>query len=322
MAAWLNEWGVSFGTGMDGCVPTGTFFPKPETPDMVRPPSISVSGDQAHLQVGAYNPTDPTLDVAWGVLAEHGHAGGVPLRQRALPGEFTGPGPIGRVLARHPDLTLVIARLGTPEYGEFLELAGRYPNVHLDTTMAFTDFVEQIAPFPPHLRSRLADLRDRIVLGWDYPNIPYPYAHQVAALHRLDLGDHRLRAVLLTTVPGCSGYRDERNSIAGIEQSRVWSWPTWLRPHFLTAFEQRMDFDRARSDVLPWLYGSRSTTCAGTAATRSAPTGHWPAPAWIPRSTPLAFWTATTTGPGNGSTLRVAARAVASVLALPAPPAA
>ena len=62
--------------------------------------------------------------------------------------------------------------------------------------MAFTDFVEQIAPFPPALRPQLADLGDRIVLGSDYPNIPYPYAHQIAALHRLDLGDDWLRAVL------------------------------------------------------------------------------------------------------------------------------
>jgi len=113
-----------------------------------------------------------------------------------MPGEFTGPGPIGRVLARHPNLALVVAHLGTPEYADFLNLAEHYPNVHLDTTMAFTDFVEQIAPFPPGLRPQLTDLGDRIVLGSDYPNIPYPYAHQIAALHRLDLGDDWLRAVL------------------------------------------------------------------------------------------------------------------------------
>ena len=57
-------------------------------------------------------------------------------------------------------------------------------------------FVEQIAPFPPELRPRLADLGDRIVLGSDYPNIPYPYAHQIEVLARLDLGDGWLRAVL------------------------------------------------------------------------------------------------------------------------------
>jgi hypothetical protein len=197
MAAWLNAWGVEFAAGVDGCVPTGTFFPEPEAEDYVRAAlDKGIRAFKTHLQVGAYDPTDPLLDPVWGMLADAGvpivcHCGSGP-----MPGAFTGPGPIAQVLARHPDLTLVIAHLGTPEYAEFLDLADRYRNVHLDTTMAFTDFVERIAPFPPDLRPRLTDLGDRIVLGSDYPNIPYPYAHQIAALHRLDLGEEWLRGVL------------------------------------------------------------------------------------------------------------------------------
>src|SRR5689334_23867906 len=37
-------------------------------------------------------------------------------------------GPISGVLARHPRLTLIIAHLGAPEYGEFLDLTRRYPD--------------------------------------------------------------------------------------------------------------------------------------------------------------------------------------------------
>jgi predicted TIM-barrel fold metal-dependent hydrolase len=106
------------------------------------------------------------------------------------------PGPIGAVLARHPRLTLVVAHCGSPEYAEFLDLAAGYPNVYLDTTMVFTDFSERRTPFPAALLPRLRDLGDRVVLGSDYPNIPYPYAHQVAVLARLGLGDDWLRAVL------------------------------------------------------------------------------------------------------------------------------
>ena len=43
---------------------------------------------------------------------------------------------------------LVVAHMGMPEYGEFLELAAAYPGVRLDTTMTFTDFTEGLAPFP------------------------------------------------------------------------------------------------------------------------------------------------------------------------------
>ena len=42
---------------------------------------------------------------------------------------------------------------------------------------------------------RLADLGDRVVLGTDFPNIPYAYGEQLDALQRLDLGDDWLRAV-------------------------------------------------------------------------------------------------------------------------------
>ena len=40
---------------------------------------------------------------------------------------FTGPGPIGEVLARHPRLALVFAHLGAPEYEGFLDLAAADP---------------------------------------------------------------------------------------------------------------------------------------------------------------------------------------------------
>jgi amidohydrolase family protein len=71
----------------------------------------------------------------------------------------------------------------------------RYPGVHLDTTMAFTGFMERLAPFPPALRPRLAAAAGRILLGSDFPNIPYPYLDQLEALDRLDLGAAWLRAV-------------------------------------------------------------------------------------------------------------------------------
>ena len=113
-----------------------------------------------------------------------------------FPGEFTGPGPISQVLAEHPTLTLVVAHAGAPEYTEFFDLVERYPRAYLDTTMAFTPYMDHFAPFPAELRTRLADLGDRLLLGSDFPNIPHPYAEQISSLAALDLGDAWLRAVL------------------------------------------------------------------------------------------------------------------------------
>jgi predicted TIM-barrel fold metal-dependent hydrolase len=50
-------------------------------------------------------------------------------------------------------------------------------------------------PFPKDLVPRLGELRDRVVLGSDFPNIPYEYAVQLESLERLELGDDWLRAV-------------------------------------------------------------------------------------------------------------------------------
>jgi predicted TIM-barrel fold metal-dependent hydrolase len=100
------------------------------------------------------------------------------------------------LLERHPRLQLVIAHLGMPEYAAFLGLAERYERVHLDTTMFATDFIERRAAFDRALLPRLGALRGKVLLGTDFPTIPYPYAHQLAALHGLGLGEEWLRAVL------------------------------------------------------------------------------------------------------------------------------
>ena len=198
MAAELNEWAWEFAAGNPACLKSGTFYPEPGAVSYVeRALERGVQIFKVHVQVGAYDPRDELLDPVWGLLAEAGtpvitHAGSGP-----LPGEHTGPGPLGDVLARHPRHNAVIAHMGTPEYGEFLALAEKYERVSLDTTMAFTDFVEGFAEYPRELLKRVTDLglAGKVLLGSDFPNIPYAYAHQLEALARLDLGDAWLRAV-------------------------------------------------------------------------------------------------------------------------------
>ncbi|MFJ3226350.1 amidohydrolase family protein [Streptomyces sp. NPDC086783] len=196
MARWLNGWAADFARRTPDCLHTATLFPEPGVEAYVREAlDAGARVFKAHVQVGAYDPGDPLLDPVWGLLAEAGvpvvaHCGSGP-----APGRHTGPGPVGDVLARHPRLRLVVAHLGMPEYEDFLGLAERYGEVRLDTTMAFTGFSERLAPFPRRALSRLAGLGDRVLLGTDFPNIPYPYVDQLHALERLGLGDDWLRAV-------------------------------------------------------------------------------------------------------------------------------
>lgn len=197
MAAWLNDWSAEFATGRPRVLQSATFYPEPGAPEYVAEAlARGARLFKVHVQVGAFDPRDPLLDDVWARLEETGtpvviHCGSGPLA-----GEHTGPVPMQGLLERFPRLQLVIAHLGMPEYREFLGLAERFERVHLDTTMFATDFTEARLPFDPALLPRLAALRDKVLLGSDFPSIPYPYAHQLVALHRLDLGDEWLRAVL------------------------------------------------------------------------------------------------------------------------------
>jgi uncharacterized protein len=196
MARWLNDWAADFAARTPDCLHTATFFAEPGAADDVRRAlEQGARVFKSHLQVGAYDPNDPALKEVWGLLAEADvpvvtHCGSGP-----TPGPFTGPGPIATLLDRHPRLPLIIAHLGMPEYEDFLGLAERHERVMLDTTMAFTSFVEAAAPFPRRALPRLADLGDRVLLGTDFPNIPYTYGEALRALESTGLGAEWLRAV-------------------------------------------------------------------------------------------------------------------------------
>ncbi len=196
MARGLNEWAAGFAAAVPDCLHSATFFPEESAAGYV---AAALDGGarifKAHVQVGGYDPRDPWLRPVWGQLADAGvpvvvHCGSGPLA-----GRHTGPGPIGEVLAQHPRLTAVIAHAGAPEFAEHLDFARRYDNVHLDTTMVGTPLMDLSAPFPPALLPELAELRDKVLLGTDFPNIPHPYLDQLQALEAFGLGQDWLRAV-------------------------------------------------------------------------------------------------------------------------------
>jgi hypothetical protein len=194
MAADLTDFALDLAATEPGCVPSATFYPEDGVLAHVR--SALERGARVfkiHAQVGGFDLRNPLLDEGWGLLADAAvpvvvHVGSGPVPRAG----FTGPDKLEGVMRRHPELTAVVAHLGAPEYAEFLDLAEQYPRLHLDTTMVFTDFFEAGAPFPPDLLPRLADLPDRVVLGSDFPNIPYAYAHQLEALERLRHKEPRL----------------------------------------------------------------------------------------------------------------------------------
>lgn len=199
MAQYLTEWSVGFAERTPEAVATGTFYPEPGVLDYVA--AAVESGVQlfkVHVQVGEFDPTDAALDDVWGLLDAVGipvvvHAGSGPVR-----GRFTGPGLFGDVMERHPGLMAIVAHLGMPEEREFLDMVSRYPRLGLDLTMVGTDFMEQMHALDPEVLPRIkeAGLTGRVFFGTDFPNIPYPYDHQIEVILRWDMGDDWLRHVL------------------------------------------------------------------------------------------------------------------------------
>jgi predicted TIM-barrel fold metal-dependent hydrolase len=197
MAASLNDWATAFAREHPDVVPTLTFFPEPTVATYVdKALRDGARIAKLHVQVGGFDPREPVLDDIWAMLSDAqvpvvAHVGSGP-----APGAFTGPGPFGEVLARHPRLTTVIAHMGMPEYGDFLDFAERYDNVYVDTTMCFVDSFGPQEELGRELAPRLAALQAKVLFGADFPNIPHAYAHQLEVLVRLGLGDDWLRDVV------------------------------------------------------------------------------------------------------------------------------
>ena len=197
MAEFLNDWSFGFADRTPGCLRSATFYPERGAASYVAE-RLEAGAEifKVHVQVGGFDVREPLLSEVWGVLEDAGvpvviHAGSGPVGT-----PYTGPGPVADLLRAHQCLALVIAHLGASEYAEFLTLAETYEHVRLDTTMVFTPFFDGLgAAYPAALLPRLRELQPRVLLGSDFPNIPYPYAEQLAGLARLDLGDDWLRDV-------------------------------------------------------------------------------------------------------------------------------
>ena len=201
MARWLTEWVTEFAAATPDAVPTATLYPEPDVADYLG--SAVASGAKVvkvHVQVGAFDPRDPVLRPAWGLLADAGVPVVVHCGHGPIPGAHTGLDVFGEVLAEHPRLRAVLAHAGMPDFGAALDLVHRHENVHIDTTMVGTAFSDRFAPLPADWPARLADVADRVVFGSDFPNIPYPYAEQVRAVAEWASADPRLGAPFLRSV--------------------------------------------------------------------------------------------------------------------------
>ncbi|HTJ28583.1 MAG TPA: amidohydrolase family protein [Candidatus Limnocylindria bacterium] len=151
------------------------------------------AGLKVHEDVQGFRVDDPRLASALEAVAAHDgfvlvHVGHIPWSDRT----DDGPARVEQVLARHPGLRVVVAHFGVPDSARYLALAVREPRLFLDTTMAFAPESPMHAAISPDEIERAPG---QIVLGTDWPNIPYAYDGDLRGLRACGLDAATLRAI-------------------------------------------------------------------------------------------------------------------------------
>ena len=202
MLGWLNDHTLALAERRPEVVPTFTIHPDPDVGEQTAA-AIARGGAvvKVHTQVGRFHTTDPRLDDAWRQIATARLP--VMLHATAVYGvdggdDWCGVDAVRALLERHPELTIVLAHLGMPEYREAVRLAEAADELFLDVSMTLHEG-RVVSPVPGDLLGRLHDLGPRLVFGSDYPSIPHTYATQVRGLATLALDDDGLRQVFAGT---------------------------------------------------------------------------------------------------------------------------
>ena len=197
MAHSLNEWAADFAARTPDCLHTATFFAEPSAgADVRRALGQGARVFKCHLQVGDFDPNDPLLDEAWGQLADARvpvvtHCGSGP-----VPGRFTGPEPVARLLARYPGCGwwwrtwACRSTWSSSTSPSATTTSCSTPRCRSRCGSSRAARRSRAAGLP-----RLRDLGDRVLFGTDFPNIPHSYADALEALEMTGLGTPWLRAV-------------------------------------------------------------------------------------------------------------------------------
>lgn len=197
MANWLNDYVLRFAAEHPRAIPTGTFFPEDE--DVLRYVEDAlkkgIRGFKLHLEVQRFDPADARLRNVYALLSEAQvpvliHTAGAP-----LPGPWTGPTHFARLLKMAPRLVVIVAHLGAHEHDVYARFADDHP-LYFDTAMVGVDY-PGFGRLPEAMQQQVRAHPERYLFGSDFPNIPYPFEHQVEVVRSWGL-DERGEALVFS----------------------------------------------------------------------------------------------------------------------------
>jgi uncharacterized protein len=160
---------------------------------------LGLRGVKIHCHVQCVAPDAAEMETVYGACENAGlplvmHAGREPASgaYKCDPHALCSAERVGRVLASHPRLKLLVPHLGVDELEAYRRLVSSHENLWLDTTMMLAGF---FPGFPPSLDGFPAE---RVLYGTDFPNLPYAWDRELLALTRLGLPDRDLERILST----------------------------------------------------------------------------------------------------------------------------
>ena len=196
----LNAWLAETARKIPAGIPVGTVHAGDADVLAIADEAIDqgIAGFKFHLSVQRFRADDARLVPFYERVAERGrflivHAGTMPYRD-----PFTGLEGFRRMMARFPALRVIVAHLGAFDTEGFAALTEEFPNLYLDTTMALTPVADPYLggdadAIPTELLLRY---QDRILLGSDFPLIPYPYEEERSFIARRRIPDAVARKIL------------------------------------------------------------------------------------------------------------------------------
>ncbi len=184
----LNEFVLNYAQKHPEAIPVGTFHLEDKDLESYVEEAVSrgIKGFKVHLEVQNFDPAHPRLRYVYKLMAEAGCVLHIHSARTPVPCEWTGVAHFRRVVKMAPDLKIVVAHGGYPEFEEYLILARDHP-VYFDLAMVGVDF-PLIWDIPETQIETIARFPDKFAFGSDFPNIPYQWEKQVETVRSWNLG--------------------------------------------------------------------------------------------------------------------------------------
>ena len=200
MSRSLNAWIAATARDLPAGIPVGTVHAGDDDVRALADDALDagLAGFKFHLSVQRFRADDARLLPFYERVVERDaflivHAGTMPYRD-----EFTGLEGFRAVMRRFPTLRVIVAHMGAFDTEAFLAMTAEFPNLYLDTTMTLSPLANRYVGAAPDAipTAWLEQYQDRIMLGSDFPLIPYPYEEERSFVTRRELPASVARKIL------------------------------------------------------------------------------------------------------------------------------